>query len=218
MNEYRREIPGGLVVASTARRHASQLQDLQDLCFPTLAVEQRFRAPHYFKHLELFPEGQFVVLDGEQVVGMTSTVRLDFDFEHPGHDFDDIIQGGWLTSHQPHGAWLYGADIGTHPQHRRRGIARALYVARHDTVRALGLKGQVTVGMLAGYAGVKDRMSIREYYDAVRAGRANDPTVSAQMAVGFEVRGLMTDYLDDPVCDNSGACLVLDAARSVRGS
>lgn len=214
---YRREMPGGLVVASTQARHAGQLERLQDLCFPTLAVEQRFRAPHYLKHIELFPEGQFVVLDRDRVVGMTSTVRLHFDFEHPGHDFDDIIQGGWLTSHEPDGDWLYGADIGTHPEYRRRGIAKALYVARHDTVRRLGLKGQVTVGMLPGYAAVKDGMSIEEYYEGVRDGRLNDPTVSAQMAVGFEVRGLMRNYLHDPVCDNSGACLVLEASRNVKG-
>lgn len=218
VSDYRREIPGGLVVATTRAEHAEQLERLQDICFPTLAVEQRFRAPHYLKHIELFADGQFVVLDGTRVVGMTSTVRLDFDFDHPGHDFDDIIQGGWLTSHQPAGAWLYGADIGTDPEYRRRGIAKALYQARHDTVRKLGLKGQVTVGMLPGYAKVKDQMSIREYYEGVAAGRLNDPTVSAQMAVGFEPRGLMQDYLDDPVCDNSGACLVLPAERPVRGS
>ena len=209
-------MPGGLVVASTTAMYAEQLSHLQDLCFPTLDPEQRFRAPHYLKHIELFPEGQFVVLDGEKVVGMTSTVRLDFDFDHPGHTFDDIIQGGWLTSHQPAGAWLYGADIGTHPEYRRRGIAKALYAARHETVRSLGLKGQVTVGMLAGYAKVREQMNIRDYYEAVRIGKMNDPTVSAQMAVGFEVRGLMTGYLKDPVCDDSGACLVLDAARSVK--
>ena len=218
VSDYRKGIPGGLTVVSTRPEHAAQLQELQDLCFPTLAVEQRFRAPHYLKHIELFPDGQFVVLDGERVVGMTSTVRLDFDFEHPGHNFDDIIQGGWLTAHLPTGSWLYGADIGTHPEYRRRGIAKALYVARHDTVRRLGLKGQVTVGMLPGYAKVKDTMSIREYYEGVKDGRLNDPTVSAQMAVGFEVRGLMQNYLDDPVCDNSGACLVLPAERSVRGA
>jgi GNAT superfamily N-acetyltransferase len=214
---YRRELPGGLVVASTRSEHAEQLGKLQDVCFPTLDPEQRFKAEHYHKHLELFPDGQFVVLDGEKVVGMTSTVRLDFDFEHPGHDFDDIIQGGWLTSHQPAGAWMYGADIGTHPEYRRRGIAKALYSARHDTVRRLGLKGQVTVGVLAGFAKHRGAMTIEQYFEQVREGKLNDPTVSAQVAVGFEIRGLMREYLHDPMCDNSGACLVLEASRNVKG-
>jgi signal transduction histidine kinase len=54
---------------------------------------------HYWKHIELFEDGQFVVLDGERVVAATSTVRLDFDFQHVNHIFRDVIQGGWLRSH-----------------------------------------------------------------------------------------------------------------------
>lgn len=213
---YRRPFGEGLRVVSTGPEHAEQLEALQETVFPTLAPEQRFRAAHYRKHVELFPEGQFVVLAGDRVVGMTSTIRYAFDFEHPDHTFADMIEGGWLTSHQPDGPWLYGADIGTHPEFRRRGIARALYAARQDTVHRLGLRGQVTVGMLSGYGDRKAEMSIEEYYRRLAAGELSDPTVSAQLKVGFELRGLVRDYLDDPVCDNCGATLVLDAAKEVR--
>ncbi len=64
------------------------------------------------------------MLDGDRVVGATSTIRLHFDFEHVDHTFAEIIQGGWLTSHEPTGDWLYGADIGVHPDYRGRGLAR----------------------------------------------------------------------------------------------
>src|SRR4029078_8391827 len=84
------------------------------------------------KHRDLFPDGQFVALDGDTVVGATTTLRLDFDFAHIDHTFADIIQGGWLTSHEPKGAWLYGADIGVDPRVRGRGIATALYAARQE--------------------------------------------------------------------------------------
>ena len=207
---------GELVVEHTRSEHAEALEQLQDLVVPTLAVEQRFRAEHYRKHVELFPEGQFCVLDGERVVGMTSTIRLDFDFDHPGHTFADIIQGGWLTSHEPAGRWLYGADVGVHPDYRRRGIARALYQARHRTVRALALAGQVTVGMPSGYGAVKDQMSAQQYYDELVAGTRSDPTISAQRRIGFELRGLIPDYIDDPICDRYGIVLVLPADREVQ--
>jgi GNAT superfamily N-acetyltransferase len=131
-----RSFGNGLVVCRTRPEHAEQLGELQKIIFPTLAPEERFEARHYRKHVELFPEGQFVVLDGERVAGASSTIRYNFDFAHPDHRFADIIEGGWLTSHQPAGAWLYGADIGTHPDYRRRGVARALYAARHELVRA----------------------------------------------------------------------------------
>ncbi|MBM3464015.1 MAG: GNAT family N-acetyltransferase [Armatimonadetes bacterium] len=213
---FRKALRNGLVVASTAPEHAEQLERLQETVFPTLADDQRFKAAHYCKHVELFPEGQFVVLDGDRVVGMTTTVRLHFDFEHADHTFDDVICGGWCTSHAPDGPWMYGLDIGTHPDHRRRGIARALYAARHDSVRRLGLKGQVTAGMMSGFGARKHEMSAQEYYAHLLAGKVSDPTVSAQMRVGFEPRGLLKDYLNDPVCDNYSVTLVLDAHKGVQ--
>ena len=209
------ELPGGIEIVPTRAEHADRLAQLQDVVFPTLAPEQRFRPEHYRRHLEIFPQGQFVALDGDRVVGMTSTIRMDFDFEHPDHTFDEVIAGGYLTTHDPAGAWLYGADIGTHPEYRRRGIARALYAARHATVRTLGLEGQVTVGMLSGYGAVRDQMSIEQYYAELAAGTRADPTVSAQCKVGFELRGLVRNYLDDPVCDGCGATLVLPADKDV---
>jgi GNAT superfamily N-acetyltransferase len=212
---YHHVLKSGVVIASTRPEHAGPLAALQELCFPTLAPEQRFVAAHYRKHLELFPEGQFVALDGDRVVGGTSTCRLHFDFNHVGHTFDDVIQGGWLTSHERDGDWLYGADISVHPDHRGRGLARGLYAARQDTVRRLGLEGQVTAGMMRGYGAVKDRMSAEEYYRRLANGSINDPTLSAQMKIGFELRGLLPHYVHDPVCDDYAVLIVLDASRDV---
>lgn len=208
---YETTLSSGIRVVSTRPEHAPALEELQRIVFPTLDDAERFKREHYLKHVELFPEGQFVALDGERVVGMTSTIRYRFDFEHSHHTFAEIIEGGWLTSHDPVGPWLYGCDIGTHPEYRRRGIARGLYAARQDTVRRLGLLGQVTVGMLRGYGAVKDQMSAEAYYEELVAGKRDDPTISAQIHLGFEPRGLVPGYLNDPVCDSYGVLLVLRA-------
>ncbi|CAN5297296.1 GNAT family N-acetyltransferase [soil metagenome] len=212
---YKIELPGGVLVRSTATADAEQLEQLQNIVFPTLSPAQRFRAEHYQRHLEVFPEGQFVADAAGRIVGMTSTVRLDFDFENLHHTFDDIIEGGFLTSHQPGGMWLYGADIGTHPEFRGRGIARALYAARQQRVRQLGLSGQVTVGMMNGYGAVAGRQSAEDYYEALIRGDINDPTISAQRHIGFELRGLLRDYLDDPGCGNCGVLMTLPADNEI---
>ena len=179
---YYRRLPDGLVIMQTRRDHAEQLEALQRLCFPTLDDAERFKAAHYRKHVELFEDGQFVVLDGDRVVGATSSIRLHFDFDHVHHTFGDIIQGGWLTSHQPAGAWLYGADLGVAPAYRGRGLGTALYAARQETVWRLGLAGQVTAGMIRDFGAVKDRMSAQDYYEGVIDGRINDSTLSMQLA------------------------------------
>ncbi len=215
---WHRRLDSGLVVMHTRPEHADELEELQRVCFPTLADEERFKARHYRKHVELFADGQLVALDGERVVGATSTIRLPFDFEHVGHTFGEIIQGGWLTSHDPAGDWLYGADIGVHPDYRGRGLGAALYAARQEVVWRLGLRGQVTGGMLRGYGAVKDTVSAEDYYADVVAGRRTDPTLSMQLGVGFEPRALLKDYLNDPVSDNYSALLVLDAATDLPGA
>ncbi len=215
---YYRKLPDGLVVLHTCPEHAAQLEELQRICFPTLDDTERFKARHYLKHLELFADGQFVVLDQDRVVGATTTLRLHFDFEHIDHTFADIIQGGWLTSHEPDGDWLYGADVGVHPEYRGRGLATALYAARQECVWRFGLKGQVTAGMIPGYGAVKHRMAAEAYYRDVVAGVVRDSTLSMQMGVGFEPRALLANYLNDPVCDNYSVLLVLGADKDVRGA
>ena len=211
-------LANGLVVASARPEHAEALEQLQRVVFPTLADEERFKAAHYRKHLELFPEGQLVGLDGDRVVAATATIRLHFDFADRTHTFADIIQGGWLTSHEPDGDWLYGADIGVHPDYRGRGLAQALYAARQELVWSLGLQGQVTAGMMSGFGAVKHRMSAESYYEGLVSGRINDPTLSMQQKVGFEFRALLKDYLSDPICDNYSVLIVLDAASDVQGA
>jgi len=218
MRWYYRRLPGGLVVTHSRPEFAAQLEKVQRICFPTLEDAQRFKREHYRKHMELFDAGQFMVLDGSRVVGATTTLRLDFDFAHVDHTFADIIQGGWLTSHDPDGAWLYGADIGVLPEYRGRGLAGALYAARQEVVWRLGLQGQVTAGMLPGYDSVRGSISVPEYYARVLDGRLADPTLSAQMKVGFQPRGLLANYLNDPICDNYSVLLVLDSATDVRGA
>lgn len=215
---YYRRLDDRLAVMHARPEHAEQLEALQITCFPTLADDERFKARHYRKHQELFDEGQFVVVDGDRVVGATATIRLHFDFAHVTHTFGEIIQGGWLTSHEPDGDWLYGADVGVDPAYRGRGLATALYAARQELVWRLGLKGQVTGGMLQGYGAVKHQMSIEDYYAGVVAGRIKDATLSMQLGVGFEPRGLLKNYLNDPVSDNASALIVLDAAKDVVGA
>lgn len=204
---YLKKTADGLVVQTTQVKHAEQLEALQETVFPTLAKNALFRAPHYLNHIRIFPEGQFVVTDGDKVVGMTTTIRYHLDENHT-HTFAEVIDGGFLNTHEPDGEWLLGLDIGTHPQWRGRGIARHLYDARQQTVERLNLRGQFTYGMLSGYGALKETMRAEDYYAELIAGKRKDPTVSRQMANGFEAVKLVPGYLEDPVCDNYVVLLV----------
>lgn len=205
-------------IVPTAPEHAETLAALQRQVFPTLAPRQRFEAAHYRRHVAMFPEGQFAAVAGEMPgipVASTTTLRLDLDPDAPRHSFAEIMGGGFLTAHDPEGAWLYGADLGVHPDFRRRGIARALYAARHRLVRERGLLGQVTVGLLSGYGSMSEEVPARTYFHQVVTGVRTDPTLSVQLRLGFEPRAILSGYVDDPVCRGYGVFLVLPADRPV---
>jgi GNAT superfamily N-acetyltransferase len=131
------------------------------------------------------------------------------------HRFADLFDDGFMRTHQPEGNWLYGMDMAVFPEYRGLGIARKLYRARQNLVRELGLEGQVTVGMLNGFAAHSTQYTLEKYYQALVDGVLKDPTVSIQQKIGFKLCGLMKDYLSDPTCGNAGVLLVLPANLDV---
>jgi len=205
----------GLVVQNTRREHAAQLEELQRVVFPTLAEDELILRQHYLRHLEIFPEGQFVITDNDKVIGMTTTMRCTFNMSNHHHTFKETFAGGWMTNHEPDGDWLYGLDIGVHPDYRGQGLARLLYRARHEVTRQLGLKGQITVGMMSGYGWVSESMTGEQYFAELIAGKRTDPTVTPQMKIGFEPIALIPNYLNDPVCGNYGVLIKIDADKDV---
>jgi predicted N-acetyltransferase YhbS len=212
---YIKELSPGLVIQNTRREHVQQLEELQKIVFPTLSSDEHIKAVHYLRHLELFPEGQFVVTDNDHVIGMTTTMRTNFDFANYHHTFAETIAGGWLSNHNPNGDWLYGLDMGILPGYRGMGLARLLYRARHEMARMLGLKGQLTVGMMSGYGAVSHEMSGEAYYQELIAGKRKDPTLTKQMKIGFEPIALMPEHLNDPVCGNFGVLIKIDIDKEI---
>jgi len=196
-------------------QHAARLEELQRIVFPALSFAERLRAEHYLAHLQVFPEGQFVLTNGEVLIGMTTTQRMNFDFSSYQHTFMETSGDGWMSHHHPEGEWLYGLDMGIHPDFRGRGGARLLYHARQQLVRRLGLRGQLTVGMMNGYGAVSGEIGGEEYYQEWLEGRREDPTLTRQRRIGFEPLGLIPGYLHDPTCGNYGVLLRLDAGREV---
>lgn len=191
---------------------APTLEYIQQTVFPDLIPEERMQTPHFAAHVHMFPEGQWVALVDGQLAGSASSIRYIFDPEHPHpHRFAELFDGGFMRTHNPEGNWLYGMDMAVLPEFRGMGIARLLYRARQQTVRALHLDGQVIVGMLNGYGAVAHEVSVYDYFQALQVGKQKDPTVSVQMHIGFRIVTLLEDYLTDPTCGNAGVLLILPA-------
>jgi len=191
-------------------RYAAALEQLQRDCFPTLGADELMRAEHFLNHCRLFPEGNFVARHGARVIGLGSGFLIDFDFEQPQHSFQDIIDGGYYSAHDPGGDWYYGGDISVHPDFRRRGVGSLLYHARMKIVKRLNRRGIVAGGLIPGYAEHKSLLTPQAYVDKVVAGELYDSTLSFQLNRGFAVRGLLRDYIEDDASDNWATLIVWD--------
>jgi GNAT superfamily N-acetyltransferase len=197
-----------IIITNTLPEHAEAIEIHQRLCFPTLLDDDLLKRQHILRHLELFPEGQHVALDQGRVVGMSTTFRATTEQAFTAHSFHDIIAGGFLENHRPDGEWLYGVDVSVHPEYRGRKISRMLYDARKALIRRIGLRGMIAGGMLPGYYLHRDTMSAEEYVAEVAAGRMSDPTLTPQLKSGFQVRGVLHDYLEAGHLGNQAALIV----------
>lgn len=196
-------------IVNTQPDMADQLERIQQACFPSLNPAELITAAHYRKHTEVFPEGQFVALNEKgKVVACSTDFRTTVDLEHIEHRYIDSVDDNWLGNHKPEGDWLYGADIGVHPDYRGQGISRLLYQARHRLVKRLNLKGHIAGGMLVGYGQHKNTMSVESYVEKLKTNELFDPTVSIQLKRGFKIHGIIQNYIDDPSCDNKAAFII----------
>ncbi len=189
-------------------RWAGELEAIELRCFPSVNPADLYNAQELVELAEAFPEGNFVVLDGETPIAMGLGVRVHFDLSNPQHRMKDLMSGQHKAGHDPAGEWYYGTDISVDPRYRRRGIGSRLYDLRKEVCRTLGLRGIIAGGVIPGYAEHKDSLSAAEYVEKVAAGELYDRTLSFQIENGFEARGVLEDYMEDPDVDNWASLIV----------
>ena len=184
---------------------AEELETLELAVFSTIDPSDLYTAAEIAELAELFPEGNFMVLDDGRPVGMGLGILTEFDFDHTQHALADV---GGNEHHAMANPWYYGTDISVYPEYRGRGIGRQLYDLRKDCVRQLNKRGIVAGGVLPGYADHINDMSAQTYIDKVSAGELYDPTLTFQIENGFEARGVIENYLDDPTVGNNSVLIV----------
>lgn len=168
------------------------LVELQNVCFPGMQPWDRVQIE---TQLRIFPEGQIVIECDGELVASSSSLILRYDEQLEWHNWAAVSDNGYIRNHDPHGDVLYGIEIMVHPKYRGMRLSRRIYDARKELCRAKNLTAIIVGGRIPGYHKVAEEMSAREYIDAVIAKSLYDPVLTAQIANGFALEGLIANYL-----------------------
>lgn len=183
---------------NTRREDFDAVQGLCKKVYPWLGP---WPIEYLTSHLEVFPEGQFVAEEAGTgaIVGMSASLIIAWDDYELSGSYKDFIGSGRFSNHDPvAGRTLYGAEIMTDPELRGRGIGKALYAARRELCRSLGLPRIRAGGRLPNYHSCADELTAEQFVIEVVGKRLDDPTLGFQLAQGFRVFAVVSDYMQDP--------------------
>lgn len=163
---------------------------------------------HIAKLLEIFPEGQIVVIADEQVVGSALSILIDSDKLEDDHTYVEVTGNYSFSTHDPEGDTLYGIDVFISPEFRGLRLGRRLYDARKELCEQLNLRGILFGGRIPNYRKYADTLTPKEYIQKVGRKEIHDPVLSFQLSNDFHVKRVLTGYLPGDVSSQEYATLL----------
>ncbi len=145
-----------------------------------------------------FRQGQIVVMAGDTLVGYCATFRISGDIALKAHSWNEITGNGYASRHDINGEWLYGMEVCIDSAYRGYRIGQRLYNERKKLCQSLGLKGVVFAGRMPNlHKRLKKCGTVENYIDQVIHKKIKDPVLTFQLRNGFEILGVIPNYLDD---------------------
>lgn len=177
-----------LIVRNTQHGDIEAIQTLSRKIYPDIPC---YSAAEIKAQIQKFPEGQFVVLFEETVVGFCTTCRLSEELAFSKHDWGSITGNGYASRHDPEGEWLYGIEVQVDPDMHGNRIGQRLYNERKNLCLNLSLKGIVFGGRLPNLAKRWKKVgSAEKYIELVQSKKLRDPVLGFQLRNGFEPIGV----------------------------
>jgi predicted amidohydrolase len=145
--------------------------------------------------LDIFPDGQIIVLYNDRVVGVALSIIVNYDLFGDEHTYEQITGNYTFNTHSKAGDVLYGIEVFVHPDYRGLRLARRLYDARKELCEKLHLKAIIFGGRIPNYASQISELAPKEYIEKVKMKEIYDPVLSFQLANEFHVKKLLVNYM-----------------------
>lgn len=149
--------------------------------------------------IRTFSLGHFVAEGiNNEIIGMSACLLIcDADYSLTS-SWTTMTAAGMISNHDSaRGDVLYSVDTLVLPRLRRAGVGRNLIKHRIWLAQRLGIRTIRGGARISGFGAVADSLTAGEYVDQVVAGTRTDPTLSFILTLGFRVRAVATNYLDN---------------------
>ena len=190
-----------------------QIEDYKELknsmieSYPTME-NSYWKENQIEKLLEIFPEGQLVIVVDGKVVGSALSLIIDEDLVDKNHDYKKITGNYTFSTHNTDGEILYGIDVFIHPNYRGLRLGRRLYDGRKELCEQLNLKAIVFAGRIPNYGNYADELTPKAYIEKIRKKELHDPVLSFQLSNDFHVMRIIKNYLKEDKSSKEFAVLL----------
>lgn len=179
-------------------RHA-QKEDIDEILILSKEVYKNippYTKAHLTGHINAFPQGQFVAIYDDKIIGYCASIRVLEELALSSHTWNQATGGGYGSTHDPDGDYLYGMEVFVSSKFRGIRVGERFYQARKKLCLELRLKGIVFGGRLPSLnRKIKQVKTPQGYIDAVRDKKIRDNVLSFQLHQDFEVIGVLEGYL-----------------------
>jgi predicted amidohydrolase/ribosomal protein S18 acetylase RimI-like enzyme len=151
---------------------------------------------HIEKLLQIFPEGQIVILADDVVVGAALSLIVPEKSAYKTHNYKQITGNSTFSTHTYKGDVLYGIDVFVNPEYRGLRLGRRLYDARKELCEKLNLKAIVFAGRIPNFNKYSEELNPKEYLHKVKRKEIYDPVLSFQLSNDFHEVRIIKNYLE----------------------
>lgn len=158
--------------------------------------------------IEKFPEGQVVIVANNEIAGCALSIIVDYESISDNHTYKKVTGNYTFNTHTYDGDFIYGIDIFVKPEYRGLRLGRRLYDYRKELCEKLNLKGIVFGGRIPNYHNYSDKLTPKQYIDAVKRKEIDDPVLNFQLSNDFHPSKILKRYLEDDHASNEYAVLL----------
>ncbi|HZL31380.1 MAG TPA: GNAT family N-acetyltransferase [Pseudolabrys sp.] len=185
-----------LVIRNAVPSDIDGIRSVMAKAYPSFGSHGVYSEAQLRGQMHQFHEGQFVATYEGKIIGYCATFRIPEALALQAHDWATITGRGFASRHDPEGDWLYGMDVCVDPAFRGNRIGQRLYNERKRLCQHLRLKGVVFAGRMPNLAKRWNSVgSAENYLKLVQEGKQRDPVIGFQLRNGFEIIGVLPDYL-----------------------